>query len=294
MSELLTKPQSFRNFHWEVPITACQLSRDDLKRIYRIIDSKQIEERDRFLRDVIRRQPQETDDQFSIRRERVTDAHLTAITVTGTSGEKISGFGEDFLDSSILPERIASIYYDTKSTPTGWLNLTPANWASVLLDFTRPPIINWHPTPSSPTPNNSTYTVYALNEAWGTSLNAQLARLFLERKRPWDWLHRQGAYDALVIFLGIPLALWASARLGGLLFNGLPLPSAVSIGAYVYLFIATLNVFRAIFSYSRWVFPKVELVTGSPSGMAKHRALLWAIIVGLIGRVVWDLIHAVW
>jgi hypothetical protein len=45
--------RQFRNFEWKVPLPACKLSRDDIKRLYRIIDDKQIEDRDNIVNHVL-------------------------------------------------------------------------------------------------------------------------------------------------------------------------------------------------------------------------------------------------
>jgi hypothetical protein len=96
--------QPSRNFEWKAPIAACRLSRDDIKRLHKIIYDKQIEDRDHLVTNVLQQLPNETAEQLLARRVRVGDACMTTITVTGTNGEMITGHGESFLDSSIIPE----------------------------------------------------------------------------------------------------------------------------------------------------------------------------------------------
>ena len=48
-----------------------------------------------------------------------------------------------------------------------------------------------------------------------------------------------------------------SFQLGG--FVTRPLPTGITTITYVYLFLVLINVFRALFSYSRWAFPRVEI-----------------------------------
>jgi hypothetical protein len=64
-------PQPTRNFQWSVPIAACRLSSDDIKRLHRIIDEKQIEDREHIVNSVLQRMPEESPEQFQARRERV-------------------------------------------------------------------------------------------------------------------------------------------------------------------------------------------------------------------------------
>jgi hypothetical protein len=286
-------PQPIRNFEWKVPIVACRLSREDMKRLHKIIEDKQVEDREDIIKNIRKQQPNESAEDFQVRRERVADACRTTITVTGMNGEIILGHGESFLDDSIIPERIATIYCDTRSRFAALLNLPRANWVSILLDFTSPPPLDWNPIPSSPTRNNSIYNISAQNEGWGTSLNSRLDSFLAERKTRRNWLHKQGAYDILVLVLGLPLALWAAARFGGLLIEGRELPSVLSIACYIYLFLLALNIFREIFSFARWTFPKVELISPGSSPTV-YRAILAAILIGIVGSALWDAIKAAW
>jgi hypothetical protein len=284
-------PQPERSFRWDVPIGACRLSHDDIKHLYKIIDDKQIEDRDRFVNEM-RQLPNELPEQFQARRMRVPDACMTMITMMGINGQRVTGYGEAFLDSSITSERVASIYFDT-STRFTFLGMLRPNWVTISLDFTSPPPLDWNATPSAPTRNTSNYIITAQNEDWGTSLNARLEKFFSQRKTRWSWLHKQGTYDVISFALGFPFALWVAARLGKFLIEGRGLPSILSIAGYLYLFIIIMTVFRAIFSYARWTFPKVELISARSSATT-HRAILLGILVAIVGGALWDAVKALW
>jgi hypothetical protein len=74
-------------------------------------------------------------------------------------------------------------------------------------------------------------------------------------------LHRPNAYDGLLMVIGVPLALWGAYRVGHPVCTAVHLPSAVETGVYVYGFFLCLSLFRWMFSYARWVFPKIELAS---------------------------------
>src|SRR5262249_41825160 len=150
-----------------------------------------------------------------------------------------------------------------------------------------PPPIDWIALPSAPTPNASNYNVCTQNEAWGSSLNTRLDKFLVERKTRRDWLHKQAIYDLLFFALALPVILWAEARLGMLVIEGKQLPLVLSSTIYVYLFFVFANVFRAIFSYARWVFPKIEF-DSARSSTAAHRAILLALLIGIVGSALWD------
>src|SRR6266849_5094460 len=107
-----------RTFTTTSPIRACRLRRDDLKRLYRIIDDRQIEHRDSIL-NVFAQQPSETPAQFQERRTRVANSFTTTVNTTGnTSNEVVSGQGEEFSESATIPDSIKAVYYTTVAGPT--------------------------------------------------------------------------------------------------------------------------------------------------------------------------------
>jgi hypothetical protein len=171
------------------------------------------------------------------------------------------------------------------------LKFTPNDRASLLLDFSRPSLLNFGSQPSSPTPNNSNWFVTGETESWSTSLGARLKEFFGERATQIDWLHRDGTYDALLLVLGLPLSLWGSYRLGHGVTTKLNLPFVITTAVYVYTLVLSLNVFRALFSYARWVFPKIELES-KKSAAGQHRALWTTLVIGVIVCAIWDGIKA--
>jgi hypothetical protein len=218
------------------------------------------------------------------------EAFITTVQIKGVNAEVVTGHGESFFDSALLPERIISIEYDTAFSPKAQLNFIPNDRASVLLDFSRPRFVD-RGLPSEPTPNNSNWFVTAENEGWCTSLSTRLEQFFAERRTPVEWLHLSNTYDGLLIVMGFPLALWGAYRIGHPISARVHLPAAVETGLYVYAFFLSLGVFRWMFSYARWVFPKIEL-DSEKSTSGKHRAIWATLALGVLGSALWDAIKA--
>ncbi len=279
--------EAWRNYTKKVIISACRLRTEDLKRLYRIINEKQIE----ACRTVVSRfwkTEQETQRQFEDRCTVATNAFVTTVQVKGANAETVTGHGESFFDSGLLPEQIISIEYDTAWSPKAQLNFTPNDRAAVFLDFSHPNIFG-RTMPSEPTPNGSNWFVTAENEGWSTSLSTRLQAFFAERKTSIDWLHRPNIYDALLIVVGAPLALWGAARIGHPIVGRVHPSATVETALYVYLFMFCLNVFRWMFSYARWVFPKIEL-DSARSSTGRHRAVWATLTLGIFAAAAWDVI----
>jgi hypothetical protein len=104
------------------------------------------------------------------------------------------------------------------------------------------------------------------------------------------WLHRGGAYDALLFLIGIPLGIWVVIHLTPTVATR-NFPTIISYSIYVYAFLATLGLFRMFFSYSRWVFPKIELETLRNAAL-RQRVIWGAIILAVLGAAIWDALKA--
>jgi hypothetical protein len=282
--------EAWRNYTKRVAMSACRLRAGDLKRLYQLINEKQIEAGNSVVA-AFWKTEEESREQFEGRCKRAKDAFITTVQITGANAEVVTGHGESFFDSGLLPERIVSIEYDTAFSPKAQLNLIPNDRASVFLDFSRPRMLD-RGLPSEPTPNNSNWFVTAQSEGWSTSLSARLEQFFAERRTRVEWLHRSNTYDGLLIVMGFPLALWGGYRIGHAISASVHMPSAVETGLYVYAFFLSLSVFRWMFSYARWVFPKIEL-DSEKSTSGRHRALWAGLALGILGSALWDAIKAV-
>lgn len=241
----------------------------------------------------IPQQPNETIDDFSQRSRAVEDAFITTVSVTGANGEVVIGVGESFLESSNIPDNITQVFYSTVPRPNAaFPRFVLMNKAIILLDFSRPPAIDISTFPTHPTPNASHFEIFAESESWFTALNARLTQFFTDRKTKYGWLHKSGIYDVLLLALGVPCALWVTYRLGKIL-SFESLPTLLQAGAYVYGFLAILYVARLLFSYSRWVFPLVEVENLNASPL-RHRTVWFGIMISIFGAMVWDAIKTSW
>ena len=203
--------EAWRNYTKGVAISACKLRAGDLKRLYQLINEKHIEAGNSVVASCWKTE-EESQEQFESRCQRTKDAFITTVQIKGANAEVVTGHGENFFDSGLLPERIISIEYDTAFSPKALLKFTPNDRASVLLDFSRPKMLD-RGLPSEPTPNKSNWFVTGQAEGWSTSLSTRLEQFFAERRTSVEWLHRSNTYDGLLIVMGFPLALWGAYRI---------------------------------------------------------------------------------
>ena len=287
------QPQNpiWRAFKKEAPIGACKLTVADLKRLYQILNARQVELRERMV-NILAQQPNETAETFAQRRIVVYNSYVTGVVLNGTNGEVISGDGDHVFDDHFVQTRIASVTIDTSFAPKARINFTPPDIGYVHLDFSRPPLLNFASFPTVPTPNASNWSVNAQNEAWSIALSTRLQEFFAEKSTKVNWLHGPATYDTLITFVGWPFALWGSLKLGNLINANHNVPSAIRTAVYVFAFLLSLNIFRALLSYSRWVFPKIELES-TTSRQGLHRFIWATLTLGVAGSAIWDGLKAI-
>ncbi|MGO8952985.1 MAG: hypothetical protein ACLP1W_08665 [Rhodomicrobium sp.] len=283
------EPSTWRNFSIHFPIPACRLSRPELKRLYQIIDTKQKEYRDRALTALFLVQG-ETEEHFEARRAEAFNAFVTSVTITGVNNEIITANNEQVFEDADMPTAIQSIFYTTMSVPQAVLKHLPGDRITVLLDFSSSPFFDFDKLPTLPTPNISNFEIYAKNEQWFAAAKLRLSEFFSDRQTKHNWLHRSAVYDILLALVGLPMAVLASLRVATNFkeIDNLSLIPRSLI--YVYVFYVTLIIFRLIFSYARWVLPKVEMSSEVQSSQVAHRFILGAIILAVIGEFVFEII----
>ncbi len=150
----------------------------------------------------------------------------------------------------------------------------PYHQFEVLLDFTQPRPLDSSIQLSEPTPNPSGFLIGGDRKGWRAGIESAVRRHIKERNRLWSGFHGQFVYDLFLLLLGMPFALYACWRLAPLvdrLFGGSN--SVVIGGAYVYIGFCSIWIYRLVFSYARWAFPKVELV-GQSSASKIHRGVI--------------------
>ena len=228
---------------------------------------------------VLVRQENEAEEEFLKRKAFVSNSFITTVTITTATGVMLHGNEDKFLEKDNLPDNIKHIFFSTATAPKTINNFIPQCTIIVFLDFTQPPIFDFTRLPALPTQNESNFEIKSDLEGWFASTNANVKDYFNSRSTRTDWLHRGGIYDAFLFVLGVPFAIWFCYHLSQIIEAKQSIPLFIKVGLYTYTFLLALNFFRLLFSYSRWVFPKVELEGIQASSPLRHRGI-WAVILG--------------
>ena len=110
-NESIRNPKEELRTHTKrVSIPSCSLKTEDLKRLYRLVNEKQMEVASKVL-DALAIQVDETQEQFQDRCQGVKNVFIVSIQIKGVTDEVVTGHGEAFFDSPVVPGQINSIEF---------------------------------------------------------------------------------------------------------------------------------------------------------------------------------------
>ena len=159
----------------------------------------------------------------------------------------------------------------------------------ILFDFSKPSLFNWNTGVSDPTLNASYYQVFGTDDTFILAFKAKIEDLLKMKSTKLNWLHAANIYDVGLWIFALPLSFLICLYLEEKVtdtFSGVP--SIVQNLFYVYVFITTVFLYRAVLGYTKWLWPKVECTDKSPSKI--HRGIWGTILLGIIIFFITELI----
>lgn len=214
--------------------------------------------------------------------------------ITGRDGSSLTAESSAvFADTANLPDKIASILVSNTPAFQRRLGTQPANSFALNFDFNIPPLFEFSTALSAPTSNNTNLQVQGNRASWVAGVQAAVQSITSERRTQRTWLHRAFIYDAGLMLIGVPVALYTCWKLSPLIDKHVA-PMGAFATAFVYLYASVLIiwVYRGFFGYAKWAFPYVEL-TDNADRSGKHRATLGAVVLALAANVVWEVLKLI-
>ncbi len=235
----------------------------------------------------------QSDDEYNKSVETLKEGFKLKPTVVSSGGKELFGDFKDIFKSPNFPDDLISIYVNSEIPLTAGYNYVPANSFVLFLDFSKPDLFNLSFLPSQATPNGSNISVQGYDATWTHGVFSEFNNFIKNHPSKMTWLHQHSIYDLLVWGLGLPFGFWMAYRSSSILdkiFSGVS--TFILNGAYVYIFLASLMIFRLLFHYSRWVWPLVEYKSARNKSV-KHQVILGAITLGLLTTLIVDLIKLI-
>jgi hypothetical protein len=270
------------------PITAISLNLEDVKKIFLRLERIVHEEGDAEIAN-LQKGEDFTEEKWELRKQEIkAGAFRVTVAVEGESGDRLYGDNLDVFESPNRPQRIVNVYMTNNTAFRLWTQQSPTRSFELILDFSRPKLLDSENFVSSPTPNLSRLNIEGDNETWIASISAAVDGVLSGKSNNRSLLHRAFVYDFGLLIFGLPFAFyvaWKSSDNVAHLFSekGAFLTSA----AYVYLIFLAVWFYRVMFGYTKWAFPAVELSESSAS-VQKHRKFWYAIVIGVCGNFAWE------
>ena len=274
----VTNRQSLERF-------SCSFDREELRRFLSILQERLDAAAELEVSNF--QQLNQPDEEFENNKTLLRSGFKVRPTLTGQNGQQLYGSLDEIFDSPNFPEAVRSIYVNSEIYLKARYNYTVRNSFEMFLDFSRPEIFDFTLMPSDRTPNGSNVKVNGSDATWVNGVFHEIQQYINDHKAQAPWLHRHTIYDILLWFIGYPIAFWVCFKVAPFL----PHSAGPFLRAalFVYLFVITLVGFRALFHYSRWVFPAVEY-RHPRSNPLRHRIILGALSFSLIASVVYDIL----
>lgn len=264
----------------KAPLGACCLTFTDIKQLYARLTERVLEALELETQLVHKSQTQENIDQV---RDKLRSSFVVSVVINGADGQTVVDRTHSVFESNNVPDDISTVYFTSISTFEVNFKRKPAHHFVVNFDFTKPPLIDFVNHSALPTPNNSYIEVFGESENWVSGVFDTVWGKVKARKNEREFLHKAFVYDVSLWFLGLPLSLyvlsWVSAWIESIIHS-----SYVRVALIIYCVLLMLIVFRMLFSYTKWAFPRIELVTDN-SKTRLHRKWWFAILTGVLGSL---------
>lgn len=270
------------------PISSCCLRGDDIRRLYQILASRAQEAAARQSA-ILQPQQGQTPQQFQQFQQHVKSLLELVVRVQGANGEWTAGTSPQPISEDSLPTSVTTIEYNSAFLFRSQYSSAPQNHFRVLLNFTKPGILDLSNPPTG-TQEQNMVEVTGTDTTWVRGVTEELKTFFNERSTLRGWLHFPHTYDILVLLLGFPASFYLVYRIDFLIGPLLNLPNALFVALYVYLVLVGLFCFRILFNYARWVLPRIEGPARGRAVAVFHKTVLSAIALALLTRLVFGML----
>ncbi len=273
-----------------IPLYSIRLSIEDVKKIFERLSRHVGEQGDREIAQLVKPDDESNED-FNARVEKIKeDAFRITATINSADGTSLYGDSSDVFESPNIPDVISGIYLTNIVTYQEVAGNRPANSFELLLDFSKPPLLDGNNLVSSPTPNSSHLEIKGDRDSWVAAVSDAVLGVVNGRRTNRGWLHIAFMYDFGLFLFALPIGFYVCWLASSFIEEHLSARNGFfSVMAYVYLFFTVLWGYRIFWGYTKWAFPTVE-ISQVGSDVRNHRAFWYAIATGLVGNVIWLLI----
>ena len=270
-----------------IPLPSVVVSIEDIKRVYSRLAGHVAEQAEREI-SALKKGENQSDEDFENYKTLVREqAFRVTVTIKGADGTTYYGETEDAFDSPNRPDKVTYVYITNTTAYKVFAKVDPTNSFELYLDFSKPPLLDGNNPVSSPTVNVSHLNVNGDRDSWVAAISDAVMGVLDNRKTQRSALHGAFVYDYGLLLFGFPLGFYLCWRFSSLIdFYFDSISPFLSAAVYLYVVMIALWAYRIFFGYTKWAFPRCELLENKDSAK-KHRAFWYVIMLGIIVNLIW-------
>lgn len=261
---------------------------DTLRRLYQILSRAQSELADSIIKGLSK--PDETDPEEweKWKRSFRSQAFRVTVTITAADGTHYYGDSISVFEDQNLPREINTVFFTNNTAYKSFTRYDIRDRFDLLLDFTKPPLMDWSNLLSAPTPNGSHVSVDSSRSMFKNTIITDVIETLRSRKKLYSAFHQAFIYDAFLYLAAVPYGFYITSKISNSNFiQSKPIEWRVPF--YFYTFLVIAFAYRFLFSYFKWAFP-VNTFKSNDDPSSKHRAFFGLIVLTLLGSALYDAI----
>jgi hypothetical protein len=225
-------------------------------------------------------------------KDNLKSCSILKVTITGNENKELFGSIDEVFNSISFPEKVKAVYVHSEIPYKSQFNYYPENFFELFIDFSKPRVFDFSFQPSEKTPNNSQFKVEGSDNTWVNGVFHEIDAYFEDKPSKFSKVHKGSIYDFLIWFFGMPFGFWSCYKFSTLINKAFSSHPFLENALFVYTFFISLFVIRILFHYFRWVYPMIEYRNKKERSIG-HQAALFSIALGIIGKVLYDVIKLV-
>lgn len=252
-----------------------------LKKIFSLMERKLGEVEEDEVDRIYNSLPIQTQDNLD--KEQLYELQKVWVEVTSENGEYHIYYNSDDLEEGNLPAPIKTIKFHS------WPELDSKNLAvdsdhsiTVNLDFSSEDWLDLSLARNTQGYQQSYIQVSGSQNTWVKGTYAEIFEIFENQKFYFrGWLHKGNNYNFLVLFFGIPFAIWVGYTAENYLSEVTNLSGIIHTSIVIYTILASISLIRISFNIFRNLFPYFELPLNHHPALKLFR-WLFGMVVALI------------
>ncbi|MEQ9208923.1 MAG: hypothetical protein RLN96_03630 [Pseudomonadales bacterium] len=268
------------------PIPSCSLNKYELRKFISVLVEKSEKSASVEVSNIYPLDGEENQN-FQRRIDRIKESMKLTVVIEGLNGVKKTSDDISILEDSSVPREIKSIVIENGFLHRLWYSGNdPKHYFHVFIDLSRPSRFDFKNPSHHPTPNGSCYRISSLDDDWFRSVESVMDDFFKSHSNVFflQWLHRAFFYDVILWIFVVPiLTIFVSnyENVIDLFF----VSEIVNFFVYFYIFLSVAVFYKVVFSYTKWVWPKVT-IEGFLDPSKGHRVMWGALAIGFIGSLI--------